>query len=103
MVISSMLREPMQKLPISSRKRRSGLDPELVYGDEMESLPKKSWSPGRRAEMITLIKEVIKHQGDKALPSFLYVPDLFCAPIFTLMSFHTSQSTLVCLLRHFLT
>ena len=83
-----MLREPVQGASRSHRgSEEAELDPELVYGDEMEYLPKKSWSPGRRAEMMTLIKEVIKHQGDKALPSFLYVPDLFCAPIFTLVSF----------------
>ena len=49
--------------------RSGGLDPELVYGNEMESPPKKSCAPDRRAEMIALIKEVIKHQGDKALLS----------------------------------
>ena len=40
---------------------------------------------------------------DKALLSFLYILDLSYATIFTLVSFHISQSSLVCLLRQFLT
>jgi hypothetical protein len=52
----------------------------------MIALMKRSWST-----------------GDKALPSFLYFPDLFCVPIFTLVSLQISQNSLVCLLRQFLT
>ena len=70
--------------------RFGGLDPELVYGDEMESLPKKSWSPRPAGRDDRSGEKGRGAAKNKALPSFLYVSDLFYAPIFTLVSFHAS-------------
>jgi hypothetical protein len=47
---------------------------------------KKSWSPREQSSAVIFVRS-----------------DLFCAPIFTLVSFQISSSSLVCLLRQFLT
>jgi hypothetical protein len=90
---SKIFREASAKVfPVSSRiAKKRGLESELIHSDEMQSLAEESWSS---TEMIALMKKVMEHPlcrpRTKLCRHFLYIPDLFCAPIFTLVPIQIS-------------